>query len=204
MSKKDASTVASALLSRTTTGLLKVAADIQKHSDNLASLVETSGQVSEEIMLKQAELDEITKNVETSIREANAEIALQVKENKAAVLETLHAEFGLANVTVEQVEELRATVDNFEKNFSSDLESAVEEATKITAIQHKAELDKLSLEHQLQSSEAEARKDSDAKRIKDLELQVEKLEQTVSAERDARVQIETARSNQVVQVSSSN
>ncbi|UOX40265.1 hypothetical protein [Vibrio phage PhiImVa-1] len=156
-----------------------------------------------EIENKQSDLNAIESETKEKVRKAKVELSLQVEENERKVLENLMKKFGLAEITVEAVSQLRSDLEAAVASNEAEVKKAVAIAVSQAESAHKAEIARLESEHAV----AVANKNA-AIEAKDMQLEfqartISSLEATITAEREARVKEAEARSNSQVVVNTS-
>lgn len=152
---------------------------------------------------KQSDLNAIESETKEKVRKAKVELSLQVEENERKVLDNLMKKFGLAEVTVEALKQLRTDLEAAVASNEAEVKKAVAIAVAQAESNHKAEVARLESEHAV----AVANKNA-AIEAKDMQLEfqartIASLEATITAEREARVKEAEARSNSQVVVNTS-
>lgn len=79
---------------------------VEQSQKDLAELTAAEAKVAEAIEIKNDELATLSAQYNMQLREQQAELAMRVKENSDEVLEELLAQFGLARITGEALQEL--------------------------------------------------------------------------------------------------
>lgn len=156
---------------------------------DLAELTAAEAKVAEAIEVKNDELATLNAQYAMQLREQQAELAMRVKENSEEVLEELLAQFGLARISGEDLQELA----NAKKEAESNLETAVEEAVIAKAATlnsvHASAMKEAGYKHDLASAELQAQVEALRKENAFLVAQLHEARGNLAAEREARIQI---------------
>lgn len=156
---------------------------------DLAELTAAEAKVAEAIEVKNDELATLNAQYAMQLREQQAELAMRVKENSEEVLEELLAQFGLARISGEDLQELA----NAKKEAESNLETAVEEAVIAKAATlnsvHASAMKEAGYKHDLASAELQAQVKALRKENAFLVAQLHEAHDNLAAEREARIQI---------------
>jgi acyl-homoserine lactone acylase PvdQ len=147
-----------------------------------------------DIEFKQNELENLDQTYSIKIREANADLALRVKENADTVFETLLKERGLVALSPQRVLELEDAVTAAVDSKDEAVRTAVETATASVTHTYEAKLAKQLSDHKVEIAQLNANASSDKKTITLLEGQVADARQDLAEERDVRIKTEEARS----------
>ena len=118
------------IVDKATKGLLKVTADTSKIMGDLNGLVAITETIATEIEFKSGELASIEANMVSKLREAKADLAIDIKENADSVLEDMLADRNLATITEDDLRALQARVNRDEFDNQAAIESAVKAAEK--------------------------------------------------------------------------
>lgn len=182
-----------------TIGLDKVVQELVKQSSVLPELIEKT-QEAQAIYNQQeedakAKLAGIADETKLKVREAKVELDMQVRENESKVLTTLLDKNGLAHITKEEVNTLNQELVSVKADNAADIQKAVKAAVHNAESVAKSTLDKTVADHKV----AVAQKDADIK-SKDMQISfmqktIDGLEATITAEREARIQVAQAESN---------
>lgn len=135
--------------------------------------------------------------VETQVREAKAEIRLQVKEDRKTVLSQLLAEEGLVATTRAEIDASNEAIQAAEAKAARTEFDAVKAAESKLHARYGSELSELRAEHKVELATYTANAQRDKEIIDGLRKQVESLEATIVANREA----ETARTQAMAQSS---
>ena len=126
-------------------------------------------------------------SIETQVREAGAEIRLQVKEDKESVLTDLLGEFGLTGVKPDVIRELNSRAVAAEQALEQAEWAAVNGAVKAAEAKAQSHLDRVVADNRVAIAEYTAQAKSDATTIELLKGQVATLEATITAMREAEI-----------------
>lgn len=127
--------------------------------------------------------------VETQVREAKAEIRLQVKEDRKTVLSQLLAEDGLVATTQAEIDASNEAIQAAEAKAARTEFDAVKAAENALHSKYGAEVSRLKSEHAVALAEFKANAKADQAQIESLEGQVAQLRKDIEAERNARITI---------------
>ena len=171
--------------------LIKTVAD---QTAQVASLTTQQVNLATDIEFKQNELDSIDQTYSNKVREANAELALRVKENADTVFETLLKDRGLVALTPSRISELETAVTTAVASKEDAVKEAVSTATKLVKDTYETTIAKQLADHKVAIAQLNANASSDQNTIKLLQTQVEQARSDLAEERKARVASEEARS----------
>lgn len=179
---------------KATSAILKAAEVLAKQTVELGGVVDIHEGLLGEVAEAQQNLDAITKQTETAVREAGAELALEVKENRQAVLAGLMEEFGYASISTDELRALYNDLDAAKADQTKEITAAVKAAVKsYEATANTAALE-VSSAHKVAVAEKDATINAQVQEIGFQTKTIERLEDTITAERVARVQEAEARS----------
>lgn len=147
-----------------------------------------------DIEFKQNELETIDQVYSNKLREANAELALRVKENADTVFETLLKERGLVALSPQRVLELEDAVTAAVDSKDEAVRTAVDTAVAAVKATYESTIAKQAADHKVEIAQLNANASSDKKTITLLETQVADARDDLAEERKARVASEEARS----------
>lgn len=138
-----------------------------------------------------------TRSIETQVREAGAAIRLQVKEDRDSVLSDLLGEFGLTAVKPSDLSELKHRADEAEQALEKAEWTAIKGAVAQAQSKAESDLKDVKASHAVAIAQLNADAKSDATTIALLKDQIEQLQRTIDANREA----ETARTQALAQSS---
>ena len=127
------------------------------------------------------------RQIETDVRSAAAEVRLQIKEDRKAVLTQLLADESLIATTEAQLSELKTRAVVAEQEAATEVQKAVKAAESALHAKYGSEISNLKADHKVQTAELNAKATSDATTIELLKGQIESLEATIKANREADV-----------------
>jgi len=183
------------VVEQATKALNKATADATKIYANISILSEAAPALVEEIQILQGNLNALTEEYSEKFRKAKAELSLKLIENEQQVLESLMKKFNLATITHLDLEHLREDL----LDAKHDIEATVGKAVAIAKNQEKAAHEKTLLESQsnwkVEKAELVAKEQAAQHKIEMLTQQVQTLQETITAERTARIEIAQAESN---------
>ena len=188
-------TQAMTVVEQATKALNKATADATKIYANISILSEAAPALVEEIQILQGNLNALTEEYSEKFRKAKAELSLKLIENEQQVLENLMKKFNLATITHLELEHLREDLLDA-KHY---IEATVGKAVAIAKNQEKAAHEKTLLESQsnwkVEKAELVAKEQAAQHNIEMLTQQLQALQETITAERTARIEIAQAESN---------
>lgn len=193
MSEKQTITV----LTQANKALAKTTGDLYKVMTNLNNLVNVSGAMADKIALKQAELDAIEEKMDVEHRKAVAELKLRILEDEKKELERLLKKFSLAEITIEELEDLNEELSEAKTDYSETVEKAVSQAEKVLHASYGSKIAALNAEHKVNVAQKDADKIALELQIGFLKENVESLEETIRDEREARIRIAEAESKKL-------
>lgn len=144
---------------------------------------------------KQSDLNALETQTKEKVRLAKVELDIQVKENEAAVLATLMKKAGYAVITTTELATLQTGLKTAEAFNQEEITKAVKIAEARKDTEHKAVLAEVTSEHRVASAKATADLEAANNKIGFLETQVAQLQDTITAERVARVDEAKARAS---------
>lgn len=182
------------IVDKSTKGLGAQIAALLKVTNELAAVGDRIPAMADEISMGQARLDAIAEETSIAQRKAAAELSLRVTENEDKVLTELMAKRSLATITKGELAILNTKLGTAEAFNQEEIVKAVDAAKATLTIEHKAELAQVNSDHAVKSATTEAALEAANAKIGFLESQVKSLQDTITAERQARVQEAEARS----------
>ena len=184
-----------------TRALAQTGAQLQKLLVALPATVDaqlTAIQENANIIADQAlEVEANKKAIEAQVRDAAAEIRLQVKEDKESVLTDLLGEFGLTGVKPDVLRELSSRANVAEAALEKAEWTAVDAAVKSANAAAASKLQTVESNHKVEIATLNANATRDADLIAGLKVQVADLQETIRLNREA----ETARTQALAQSS---
>lgn len=182
------------IVDKSTKGLGAQIAALLKVTNELASVGDRIPAMADEISMNQARLDAIAEETSIAQRKAAAELSLRVTENEDKVLSELMAKRSLATITKGELAILNTKLGTAEAFNQDEIVKAVDAAKASLTVEHKAELAQVNSTHAVKSATTEAALEAANAKIGFLEAQVKSLQDTITAEREARIQEAEARS----------
>ena len=181
----------SQIIDNSTRALAQTGAQIQKMLVALPATIDaqlTSIQANENTLADQGNLISANaRSIETQVREAGAEIRLQVKEDRESVLTALLGEFGLTGVAPEKLTELNNRVAEAERALELAEWHAVKGAVAQAQAKADYELKDVKTSYAVAVAQLNADAKSDATTIALLKGQIEQLQRTIDANREAEI-----------------
>lgn len=159
----------------------------------LAAIQENANLIADQAL----EVEANKKAIEAQVRDAAAEVRLQVKEDKESVLTDLLGEFGLTGVKPEVIRELNTRAAVAEDALAKAEWTAVDAAVKSANAAAASKLQTVESNHKVEIATLNANATRDADLIAGLKVQVADLQETIRLNREA----ETARTQALAQSS---
>ena len=163
--------------------------------DALNGLRDELGSLNEQISVANIQLSELKTDHATQVRENAIELNIAVREDESRVLNTLLERHGLISVVKTDLDELIKRANTAERDVQAAIDNAVHNAVTAKAMDYSNHILSLARDHEVAVAHLNANSSADAKRIEQLEVQVESLEARAQAELDARIEIAKAESN---------
>lgn len=176
-------------LNTQTQALVKAVKELEELTAMVPSLVD-------EIMLRQGELDSIEEKTNIAARQAKVELDLRVKENEDKVLESLMKARSYAVITTSELAILNSKLKTAEAFNQDEIAKAVAEVEAREAAKYEMQLTEVKSQHSVESATANANLAAANNKITFLEEQIKTLQDTIAAEREARVEEARARASQ--------
>lgn len=170
------------------------AANLKKTFDGLESFVDVSHVLTSEIEDKQSELNALTQETEDAIRRAKAEMDLRILEDRKGVMLGLMEEFGMAEINHTALAMLQEQVVEAERDISDLVEKEVKAAESKLHSRYNSQIATLEADHRVAVAEKDAAITAKNQEISFMHRQISSLEETVAAERKARVDVANAES----------
>ena len=156
--------------------------------DALNDLRDELGSLNEQISVANIQLSELKTDHATQVRENAIELKLAVRENESRVLNHILEKHGLVSLA-------KTDLDTLERDVQDEIDKAVKDAVLARSHEYTTHILNLTKDHEVAIAQLNANSSADAKRIEQLEAQVESLEAKAQAELDARIEIAKAESN---------
>jgi len=175
--------------------LTKIQADTLKTQQELGQLCSIIPETMEEIQLQQGKLETLESEYDEKFRKAKADLNLKVYENEESVLVALMKKRGYAVITEEALAAQQEEAAKMLKDFDGQVGKAVAIATN----QAKAIAEKEALEAsstwKVEKAELQAQEKAAQGKVAMLEQQVQQLQETITEERKARIEIAASDAN---------
>lgn len=172
---------------KSTKALVTATNNLNKVLGDLGAQVELVDVLSEEIQVKQGQRDNLDKELGIKVREHEAELALQCRENEEALTTTLLQKSGRADISVDELSTLRNEVEELKESAQSAVETAVASTKRNSEAALSSLKTKLESEHAVQTADLKANISSLEGRVGYLVEQVNTYKQMLDDERQARV-----------------
>lgn len=188
------------IVDRSTKALNAAAAgvvDIVNQAQSAAQLLST---LATDVEFKQNELESLEGTYADKVRVLNADLEIQVKENKRKVLSTLLAEFALAEISKADLSELQKDFEYAQREVTNEINQAVAVAVDRTNQTADANLKSALANHQVEIATYKAQADAKDNQIRVLTGQVQDLRDQIDKDREAHIKIAEARSGETTNV----
>lgn len=172
---------------KATKTLLAAAATLGKTVTDLAENVMLNEAVLEQIAEGQQKLDSLAEATATEVRVQAVDLNLRVQENEDKVLNTLMGKKKLATITVDQLSSLNTEVEEARIDSDVAIQKAVSIAISSANRTHEAAISAAEAEHRVETAELLADVKSKNAEIAFMKTNITTLQETVNAEREARV-----------------
>lgn len=197
-------TAAATSVEKTVTGTVT---SLQKAVDEVTKAVATQSEalasVTYEVEVKSAELSALEEQYVTRRREAEADLALELKEARDQTITKVLNDLGKVSVSNDDLQRLRSAADNNEQ----ELQQAVSKAAAAAGEKGKAEGERLAMQAKSDAALASASLQAEITSLKaQLDYSnstVKDLREQITAEREARIKEAQARGQSQVTVNSS-
>lgn len=177
---------------KSTKALVTAANNLSKVVADLSSQAALNEQLAEAIQVNQNELNSLDAQLDVKVREHNADLALRIRENEEKTLSDLLKRTGRADVSVEELRDLRAEVETLSESQEEAVAKAVNAVRANAENAARAAQKELEAEHSVQTAEYKARIASLSSQIEYLTEQVKTYKQMLDDERAARVEAANA------------
>lgn len=181
------------IVDRSTKALNAAAAgvvDIVNQAQSAAQLLST---LATDVEFKQNELESLEGVYADKVRVLNADLEIQVKENKRKVLTGLLSEFGLAEITKTDLGELQKDFEYAQREVTKEINDAVAVAVDRANQTSDSNLKSALASHQVEIATYKAQAEAKDNQIGVLTSQVQDLRSQIDKDREAHVQIASSR-----------
>ena len=200
----DAATKAAKSVSAATVALSKVTSDVAVYAEQVESLTEQVIIKTNELSDLDAKLNAKTKEIDTAIAEkeraAKVDLFLRIKENEDKALNDLAKSRNSVVVGVNVVPELQEEIKALQDSMQSAIVTAVSAKEKELTAAHEAKINEINLTNKAANAEMKANLDAKEARIAFLNEQLSTLNDTIAAERTARIEIAKTTAQPVINV----
>ena len=177
---------------KATKALTTATANLTKVMGDLGAQVEIVETLSEEIQVKQEQRDSLDKELGVKVREHEAELALQIRENEEKVVHTLLDKTGRADISREGLQTLRAELENLKDNQQDAVQSAVETTRRSAESQLAAIKSQQASAHAVETADLKANISSLESQVGYLTQQVNTYKEMLDNERVTREKVADA------------
>ena len=160
--------------------------------DALNALRDELGSLNEQISVANIQLSELKTDLATQVRENAIELNIAVRENESHVLDIILETHGLVALAKTDLDTLTKRANTAERDVQAAIDNAVHNAVTAKAMDYSNRILSLARDHEVQIAQLNANSSADAKRIQQLEAQVESLEAKALIELHARIEIAKA------------
>ena len=163
----------------------KVIADLES---GVSTLVAQQQSLAQDIEFKGRELAEVTATTDAAVRDAKIDLDFRVRENEDKVRNELVKKAGLVTTTQAELNALEEEAQAANVRANQTEFEAVKRAEQALHSKYNAEIAGLKADQKVELAELNAQAKSDATTIALLKGQIESLEATIKANREADVQ----------------
>lgn len=188
------------IVDKSTRGLTQAVASMKEVLPQVEQASKLLAQLAGDIEFKQDALENLETTYANKVRALDAELDLQVKENKRKVLNTLLAEFKLAEISKEDLVELQKDFEYAQREVSKEIDQAVAVAVDRANQNADANLKSALANHQVEIATYKAQADAKDNQIAVLTGQVSDLRNQIDKDREAQIKIAEARSGETTNV----
>ena len=180
-------------------------ATLQKLVTELSDTHAVLENTTEQVQIKEAQLENLGKELDYRSREYAAELALKIRENEQGTLTELLEKYRMAKVSEEDLAILRKNLEQAKMDNDVAIQAAVKAEASALHASYRNTLATAEADHRVAMAEAEANAKAKDSQIAFLSAQVTQLQAQVEADRAARIEIaraESGRQGVVVNTSS--
>lgn len=188
------------IVDKSTRGLSQAVASMKEIFPQVEQASKILTTLAGDIEFKQDALENLETAYANKVRALDAELDLQVKENKRKVLNTLLSEFKLAEISLEDLVDLRKDFEYAQREITKEINEAVNTAIAREKQIADSELKATISNHQVEIATYKAQADAKDNQIAVLTGQVADLRDQIDKDRDAHVRVAEARSNETTNV----
>lgn len=188
------------IVDKSTRGLTQAVASMKEVLPQVEQASKLLTQLAGDIEFKQDALENLETVYANKVRALDAELDLQVKENKRKVLNTLLAEFKLADISKEDLVELQKDYEYAQREVTKEIQEAVAVAVAREKQIADSDLKATVANHQVEIANYKAQAGAKDNQIDVLTGQVKDLREQIDKDRDAHVRVAEARSNETTNV----
>ena len=150
--------------------------------DALNGLRDELGSLNEQISVANILLSELKTDHATQVRENAIELNIAVRENERRVLNSILEKHGLVSLAKTDWDTLTKRVITAERDVQDVIYKAIKYAASARSREYTTRILNLTIDHEAAIAQLNANSAADAKRIEQLEAQVESLEAKAQAE----------------------
>ena len=177
------------ILDKANKTLSKTLLDVMKVTGELAVMVDTSEEISTNIEMKSAELAGIDADIQLKLRDAKADMAIDIKEHKESILIDLMSSSGLARISLDDLCCLRDSVETLTADNNESISLAVKAAERSLHATHAVKTVQDNSAHAVESAELKSQNAALKDRISFLSDSNDTLQTMINEDRNARVQM---------------
>ena len=185
------------LVTKAANDLNKQSIGLQKTIDSLHSMEGTAATLAAEIEYLESQHTLHTKKIESELRDAKADLQIQIKESRQSVLATLMDEANFAEITNNDLSDLRDECLNALESNQDAIDAAVNMANKSNAISSAATKTELDSKHAVVMAEHKASNTALRSEIDFVRQSLKDIKDNVEAERAANIEIEQAKATAI-------
>ena len=185
---------------KATKAFVKAAADLNKAAEQAKEFAEILETLNEEIDEKQANLNNLEAELEVEVRKSIIDFNLKIKENEEEVLEKILKDKGLVSIKREELNALEISESEIESNLQEAVKKATDTVTASITNRFTMEIESLKSDYKVKTAETNAKVTTLQDKIKFLEDANKVAQDTITAERVARIEMASNTSQPVINI----
>lgn len=182
-------------IDKSTKALITAATQLGKQQEALEGLPAMAENLGQEVLAMELKLEGLKDLVEDGARDAQAELKIRIKEDESKLLAQLMAKRGFIEVTGAEFEQLSASLERQESDHEEQMRKEVGKAQGMAESKYNQAAALAESQQKLEMAEMTAELAMLRQQNQFMIRQVEEMNGTLVAERQARVEVEKARAD---------